>query len=77
MTFRIIFGPFGIILEAFFGPWEHFGGTVGSLFDQKSALGSKGAPRGATPEINSPFWRPVGTLFLNMCVFFAKKGVLK
>ena len=59
----IMFGPFGIILEAFFGTWEHFGALWAHFLNQKSAWGSKGAPRGATPEIKSPFWRPFEALF--------------
>ena len=41
---------------------------------QKSALGSKGAPRGIFPEIKSPFGRPFGALFVNISVVFAKQS---
>ena len=34
--------------------WAHF-------LNQTSVWGSKGAPRGATPEIKSPFWTHFGT----------------
>ena len=73
-----LLGSFLALLGSFLKHFSVPGSTLGALWahflNQKSALGSKGAPRGATPEINSPFWRPVGTLFLNMCVFLLKKG---
>ena len=49
VTFRIIFGPFGIIFEACLGPWGHFGGAVGSLFASKISLGLQRCPKGRHP----------------------------
>ena len=78
---RSLLGSFLALLGSFLKHFSVPGSTLGALWahflNQKSAWGSKGAPRGATPEINSPFWRPFGALFLNIFVFLLKRAVLK
>ena len=73
-----LLGSFLALLGSFLKHFSVPGSTLGALWahflNQKSAWGSKGAPRGATPEIKSPFWRPFGALFSNMFNFFAKKS---
>ena len=71
-----LLGSFFALLGSFLRHFLVPGSTLGALWahflNQKSAWGSKGAPRGATPEIPSAFWRPFGALFLNIVAFFVK-----
>ena len=73
---RSLLGSFLALLGSFLKHFSVPGSTLGALWanflNQKSAWGSKGAPRGATPEIKSPFWRPFGALFLNIVAFSVK-----
>ena len=74
VTFRIIFGPFGIIFEACLGPWGHFGGAVGSLFASKISLGLQRCPKGRHPgnkvTLLDTFW----SSFFQYFNFFAQKS---
>ena len=76
-----LLGSFFALLGSFLRHFSVPGSTLGALWahflNQKSAWGSKGAPRGATPEIPSPFWRPFGALFSKIFDFLLKKAVLK
>ena len=71
-------GSFLALLGSFLKHFSVPGSTLGALWahflNQKSALGSKGAPRGATPEINSHFWRPFGALLSHFLFLSAKKS---
>ena len=66
-TVGVIFCTLGVIFELIFGPWRHLGVTFGALWThfsrQKTDWGAKGAPRGATPDIPSPFWTPFWSLW--------------
>ena len=72
-----LFGTFELIFEVICGSWGHFEGTVGSLLVSETAWGTKSAPRAATPEINSPIWRPCGALVSNIFDVFVKQTLLK
>ena len=67
VTFRIIFGPFGIIFEACLGPWGHFGGAVGSLFESKISFGLQRCPKWRHPgnkvTLLETFWSSFFTFF--------------
>jgi len=74
-----LLGSFFALLGSFLKHFSVPGSTLGALWahflNQKSAWGSKGAPRGATPEINSHFWRPFGFFFLNIFFFARQSGL--
>ena len=59
------FRHLGVTFVAF---WMHY-------LDQKTDWGAKGASRGKTPEINSPFWIPFGVNFLDVFDIFSKSHV--
>ena len=71
VTFRIIFGPFGIIFEACLGPWGHFGGAVGSLFASKISLGLQRWPKKRLPRnpltLLETFWSSFFEYFRCFC----------
>ena len=67
----------GSVLKHFLVPGSTLGVLLAHFLNQKWALGSKGAPRGATPEIKSPFWRPLETCFSYFLHFFQTIAVLK
>ena len=76
-----ILGALLALWHHFWAQFRHLGGTfVASwmhLLDQKTDWGAKGASRGKTPEINSPFWIPFGVYFLDFsCISNKKSRVL-
>ena len=68
-----LWGAVGSFLNLFSVPGALWGALWAHFSNQKSAWGSKGAPRGATTKINYHIWAPFGDLFLNIFVYFAKK----
>ena len=73
------------ILGALLALWHHFwaqfghlGVTFGAfwmhLLHQKTDWGAKGAQRGKTPEIKSPFWTHFGVNFFDFSCIFSKKS---
>jgi hypothetical protein len=70
-----------ITLAPFWGHFCSLGSTLGALWmhfsHQKSDLVAKGAPRGATLEINSLIWRPFGDTYSCIFAFVRKKNVFE
>ena len=62
-----ILGALLALWHHFWAQFRHLGVTFGAFgmhfLCQKSDWGSKGAQRGATPEIKSPIWTPFGGIF--------------
>ena len=81
VSFSVTWVPFGLHFGSI---WEPFPPKVvpnGALWIhfscQKTDWGAKGAPRGATPVSNSPFWTPFGGQFSYIFVFLCKNKYLK
>ena len=55
--FLVLLGSF---LKHLWVPGSTLGALWAHFLNQTSVWGSKGAPRGATPEIKSPFWTHCG-----------------
>ena len=80
-SFRILH-LFGVTLTTsapFWSQFCHLGITFGALGMHlscpKTDLGSKGAPRGASPIKQSPFWAPFGGHFSYSCDILRSKSV--
>ena len=63
-------GPFGVIFAPLEPFLEHFGHTFCVQKQTGASKAVQGAPKAATPEIDSPFWTPFGTLFFHIFAFF-------
>ena len=63
-----LWGCRGFIFEFCSVPGALWGALWAHFSNQKSAWGSKGAPRGKTPKINYYIWAPFGDLFLKIFV---------
>ena len=68
VTFRVLWVRFCTLGVIFGSLWLYF-------LWQKTEWGAKGAPRDATPEINSPIWRPGEGHLTYVSVFSLKKRV--